>query len=134
MRANSFQCQHLWESILSLKRRFTVQIHVTIMICFLSQLGRLPTDGVMGYLSVTRAVGVRLLFASHGIVSIWRLADVSKDGRFWYLSGTLGLLFIESMVTLVKRQGKEWQWYVYFIIRANIRVRTHARTHTPIFV
>ena len=66
----------------------------------------------MGYISVTRAVGVRLLFASHGVVSIWRLADVSNDERFWYLAGTLGLLFLESLVTLVKRQGKEWQWYV----------------------
>ena len=70
----------------------------------------------MGYISVTRAVGVRLLFASHGVVSIWRLADVSNDERFWYLAGTLGLLFIESLVTLVKRQGKEWQWYVDVVV------------------
>ena len=59
---------------------------------------------------MTRAVGVRLLFASHGVVSIWRLADVSDDGRCWYLAATLGLLFLESLVTLVKRDGKEWQW------------------------
>ena len=64
----------------------------------------------MGYISVSRAVGVRLLFASHGVVSIWRLADVSNDGRYWYLAGTLGLLFLESLVTLVRRDGKEWKW------------------------
>ena len=67
-------------------------------------------NGGMGYLSVTRAVGVRFLFASHGVVSIWRLADVSNDGRYWYLAATLALLFLESLVTLVRRDGKEWKW------------------------
>ncbi|XP_045162299.2 transmembrane protein 26-like [Mercenaria mercenaria] len=65
----------------------------------------------MGHLSVARAFSVRLLFASHGVVSIWRLANVTDENKFWYLAGTLVLLFLEAMVTLVKRQGKEWKWF-----------------------
>jgi hypothetical protein len=64
----------------------------------------------MGHISVARALSVRLLFASHGVVSIWRLADVTNDNKFWYLSGTLALLLLEALITLVKRQGKEWKW------------------------
>ncbi|XP_060585684.1 transmembrane protein 26-like [Ruditapes philippinarum] len=65
----------------------------------------------MGHISVARALSVRLLFASHGVVSIWRLADVTNDNKFWYLSGTLALLLLEALITLVKRQGKEWKWF-----------------------
>ncbi|XP_052760797.1 transmembrane protein 26-like [Mya arenaria] len=63
----------------------------------------------MGYISISRALSVRLLFASHGVISIWRLADVTKERRYWYLSSTLVLLFLETMVIVVKRQGKEWK-------------------------
>jgi len=63
-------------------------------------------------LTIVRAVFVRLLFACHGLVSIWRLYCVTKDKRFWYLAGSLGLLLVETTITLVKKLGKEWKWYV----------------------
>lgn len=67
---------------------------------------------IMGRISIARALSVRLLFASHGVVSIWRLTDVTNDARYWYLAGTLILLAIESLIAIFKRQGKEWKWWV----------------------
>lgn len=61
-------------------------------------------------LTIIRAVSVRLLFAAHGVVSIWRLFVVAQDPRYWYLATALGLLFIEAVVTLAKKGGKEWKW------------------------
>lgn len=62
-------------------------------------------------LTIVRAVFVRLLFACHGVVSIWRLYYVTKDKRYWYLATSLGLLLVETTVTLVKKLGKEWKWF-----------------------
>ncbi|WAR14321.1 TMM26-like protein [Mya arenaria] len=70
----------------------------------------------MGYISISRALSVRLLFASHGVISIWRLADVTKERRYWYLSSTLVLLFLETMVIVVKRQGKEWKSVFIYLL------------------
>lgn len=64
----------------------------------------------MGQLSIYRALSVRLLFASHGIVSIWRLADVTHNHTYWYLASTLSLLIVEFAVTILKKKGKEWKW------------------------
>ncbi|KAL4221501.1 hypothetical protein ACF0H5_019758 [Mactra antiquata] len=65
----------------------------------------------MGRISIARALSVRLMFASHGVISIWRLTDVTRDARYWYLAGTLSLLVIECSVAILKRQGKEWKWF-----------------------
>ncbi|XP_071147486.1 transmembrane protein 26-like isoform X1 [Mytilus edulis] len=62
-------------------------------------------------LTILRAVFVRLLFACHGLVSIWRLYYVTKDSRYWYLATSLGLLLVETTVTMVKKLGKEWKWF-----------------------
>ncbi|PVD36910.1 hypothetical protein C0Q70_03903 [Pomacea canaliculata] len=65
----------------------------------------------MSWLSVARAVVVRLMFAVHGLVSIWRLAVVTHEIRFWYLATVLGVLLLEMTVTLGKKGGKEWKWF-----------------------
>ncbi|XP_046375848.1 transmembrane protein 26-like [Haliotis rufescens] len=65
----------------------------------------------MSCFSVFRAITVRLLFSSHGAISIWRLYVVTKDQRFWYLACALGLLLLEMTVTLGKKGGKEWKWF-----------------------
>ncbi|KAH9510390.1 Transmembrane protein 26 [Bulinus truncatus] len=65
----------------------------------------------MGYLTVCRAVIVRLMFACHGIISIWRLTLATREPRYWYVGLVLCLLFIEMMVTLGKKAGKEWKWF-----------------------
>ncbi|KAK7496766.1 hypothetical protein BaRGS_00011975 [Batillaria attramentaria] len=65
----------------------------------------------MACFSVARAVLVRLLFAVHGVVSIWRLATVTDDVRYWYLASVLGLYLFEMSITLGKKRGKEWKWF-----------------------
>ncbi|KAL8578233.1 hypothetical protein ACOMHN_040994 [Nucella lapillus] len=65
----------------------------------------------MSFLSVARAVLVRLLFAVHGLISIWLLATVTREDRYWYMASGLGLLLLEMTVTLGKKGGKEWKWF-----------------------
>ncbi|GFS06402.1 transmembrane protein [Elysia marginata] len=65
----------------------------------------------MGYIAVVRAIAVRLLFAAHGVISIWRLALITDDLRFWYLGLVLCLLLVEMTITLGKKAGQEWKWF-----------------------
>ncbi|KAL8584098.1 hypothetical protein ACOMHN_011713 [Nucella lapillus] len=65
----------------------------------------------MSWVSVTRAIMVRLLFAVHGLVSIWLLVTVTRDNRFWYMASGLGVLLMEMTITLGKKGGKEWKWF-----------------------
>jgi hypothetical protein len=64
----------------------------------------------MGCLNLIRAIFVRLIFSCHGLIAIWRLVIVAKDDRYWYLTGALGGLFIESLITICKKKGREWKW------------------------
>lgn len=66
----------------------------------------------MGWLSIFRAVTVRLLFTCHGLISVWRLYVVTSDARYWYLAAALVLLLLEMAITVVKRSGREWKWWV----------------------
>ncbi|XP_029651406.1 transmembrane protein 26-like isoform X1 [Octopus sinensis] len=65
----------------------------------------------MGCLTIVRAIVVRMLFACHGLISLWRLYDVTKDLRFWYLAVTLVGLSFETAITVFKKDGKEWKWF-----------------------
>ncbi|GFO36048.1 transmembrane protein [Plakobranchus ocellatus] len=65
----------------------------------------------MGYLAVMRAIAVRLLFTAHSVISIWRLALITNDNRFYYLYLVLCLLLIEMTITLGKKAGQEWKWF-----------------------
>lgn len=64
----------------------------------------------MRLLTIVRALLVRLLFATHGFIAIWRLYMVKGQIWCWYLSGALAGLLIETIVTLCKKKGKEWKW------------------------
>ncbi|XP_061197982.1 transmembrane protein 26-like [Saccostrea echinata] len=65
----------------------------------------------MGSCTIVRAIVVRLLFACHGLVSIWLLNKVTQESRFWYLATSFGFLLVETTITLVRKQGKEWKWF-----------------------
>ncbi|XP_059145235.1 transmembrane protein 26-like [Physella acuta] len=65
----------------------------------------------MGYLSVGRAIAVRLMFTAHGLISIWRLTLATKEQKYWYLGLVLCILLIEMTVTLCKKAGQEWKWF-----------------------
>ncbi|XP_063410204.1 transmembrane protein 26-like [Mytilus edulis] len=65
----------------------------------------------MRCLTICRALLVRILFSIHGMIAIWRLYMVIGQIWCWYLSAALLGLFIETIVTLVKKRGKEWKWF-----------------------
>ena len=66
----------------------------------------------MSFVSAARAILVRLLFAVHGLTSIWLLVSVTQESRYWYMASGMGLLLLEMTVTLGKKGGKEWKWSV----------------------
>ncbi|OWF53802.1 transmembrane protein 26-like [Mizuhopecten yessoensis] len=65
----------------------------------------------MRCMTIIRALLVRVLFAVHGVIAIWRLFMVIRKPWCWYLTGALGGLLIETIITLTKKKGKEWKWF-----------------------
>jgi len=66
----------------------------------------------MGWFIVTRAILVRTLFALHGVIAIWLLSVVTGDATSWYMATSLTGLMFEAAVTLFRKRGQEWKWYV----------------------
>lgn len=64
----------------------------------------------MGLINVLRAIVVRLMFAGHGVIAIWRLYIMTSDIKSLFLGASLVGLFLESCVTLCFKNGKEWKW------------------------
>ena len=56
-----------------------------------------------------RALLVRIAFATHSVLTIWRLCVVTGNDRFWYLQATGILLLLETIVTLKANRGDEWK-------------------------
>ncbi|ESO88818.1 hypothetical protein LOTGIDRAFT_125533, partial [Lottia gigantea] len=65
----------------------------------------------MRLFTIFRALLVRMLFAAHGLIAIWRMFMVIGETWCWYLTAALGLLLVETMVTLCVKKGKEWKWF-----------------------
>ncbi|XP_041378152.1 transmembrane protein 26-like [Gigantopelta aegis] len=61
--------------------------------------------------TIFRAVMVRLLFAVHGLLSIWRLYMVVQETWCLYLLVALGGILLEAIITIYKKRGKEWKWF-----------------------
>jgi hypothetical protein len=62
-------------------------------------------------LVILRAVLVRTLFASHGLITVWRLAEVTKNPYFWFIATALLGLAAETAFTIRKKRGHDWKWY-----------------------
>ncbi|XP_072018316.1 transmembrane protein 26-like [Amphiura filiformis] len=58
-----------------------------------------------------KAILARLLFATHGLVTIWRVSDVCDKKIFLLLCLPLGLLVIEMVVTTFYTKNGEWKWF-----------------------
>jgi hypothetical protein len=58
-----------------------------------------------------KAVVARLIFGIHSFVAIWRVTDV-KGPVYWCLALALALLTAEGVMTLWKKKGAEWKWWV----------------------
>ncbi|MGH0136433.1 UNVERIFIED_CONTAM: hypothetical protein FKN15_066199, partial [Acipenser sinensis] len=53
----------------------------------------------------------RVLFAVHGVVTVWRVVSVTGDPIYWLLLIGVGLLGVEMAVTLKRTQNGEWKWF-----------------------
>ncbi len=66
----------------------------------------------MACMVILRAIFVRLLFACHGLIGIWRLYAVTMDPRYWLITTALVGLLGETILTMYKKKGNEWKWLV----------------------
>lgn len=64
--------------------------------------------------TISRAVFVRMMFAVHGLFSIYRLYVVTQDPNKWYLTTALMGLLMETSITIYRKRGQEWKWSVTF--------------------
>ncbi|XP_055340152.1 transmembrane protein 26-like [Paramacrobiotus metropolitanus] len=60
---------------------------------------------------VFKAILARAIFAVHGFVAIWRVTVIKKNNKYYYLCGTLGCLFLETILSVCIRQGEELKWF-----------------------
>ena len=63
-----------------------------------------------GWFVAARAILVRVLFASHGLLAIWLLTVVTSKNKFWLAALSVVAMFIEGTFTIYKKRGREWKW------------------------
>eukprot|EP00058_Branchiostoma_floridae_P028290 XP_002613781.1 hypothetical protein BRAFLDRAFT_85322 [Branchiostoma floridae] len=60
---------------------------------------------------IFKALVTRVLFAAFGLLCIWRVYTVRGTATFWLLMLAEAGLFVETLLTLIARKGKEWKWF-----------------------
>ncbi|XP_068673340.1 uncharacterized protein [Montipora foliosa] len=60
---------------------------------------------------IVKALLTRLIFACHIIVSVWWVVQVTLNEKLWYLAFFDGLLFLETIFSLLFRRGQEFKWF-----------------------
>jgi len=58
-----------------------------------------------------QAIFARLLFLVHSVFSIWGATCVTGRNDLWALTVLCGLFILETIYSIVKRQGREPKWY-----------------------
>lgn len=66
----------------------------------------------MAFFEHCKAITTRAIFAIHGLIAIWRTADVKQTAFWWILAIPIFGLLMESLFTIIYRKGLEWKWYV----------------------
>lgn len=61
---------------------------------------------------IVKALLTRLIFASHIMVSVWWVVQVTLRKDMWYLGFFDALLFLETLFSLFFRRGQEYKWQV----------------------
>lgn len=61
---------------------------------------------------VTRALFVRIVFAVHGLVTVWRLTVATDNDYYWFITSAIGGLALETSITIYKKRGHDWKWLV----------------------
>ncbi len=66
--------------------------------------------GVNFFMQNVKALLARLLFATHGLVAIWKVVDVSNENEVYLLCIPMALLIGEMLVTTFCTKRGEWKW------------------------
>ena len=69
--------------------------------------------GFCEVLSGVQAIFARLLFLIHSVFAIWGATCVTGRNHLWALTVLCGLFILETIYSIVKRQGREPKWYDY---------------------
>ncbi|XP_022107514.1 transmembrane protein 26-like [Acanthaster planci] len=71
---------------------------------------RRPCSTVAWLVSFTKALTARLLFAIHGIVTVWRVASVQGSAVYYLMVMPVALMPGEMIFTLQTTAAGEWKW------------------------
>lgn len=66
---------------------------------------------------IVKALLTRLIFASHIMVSVWWVVQVTLSKDMWYLGFFDALLFLETLFSLFFRRGQEYKWQVKPVLK-----------------
>lgn len=61
---------------------------------------------------IIKALLTRIIFASHIIVAVWWVVQVTHHEKLWHLAFFDGLLCLETLFSLWFRRGQEFKWWV----------------------
>ncbi|XP_026120881.1 transmembrane protein 26-like [Carassius auratus] len=62
-------------------------------------------------LNILLALLSRFLFAVHGILTVWRVVEVTGEPSYWLLLMGVTLLGVEMAITIKYTQNAEWKWF-----------------------
>ena len=71
---------------------------------------RRPRSTVAFLVSFTKAFTARLLFAIHGIVTVWRVASVKGSAVYYLMVMPVALMPGEMIFTMYTTDAGEWKW------------------------
>ncbi|XP_043103862.1 transmembrane protein 26 [Puntigrus tetrazona] len=62
-------------------------------------------------LNILLALLSRFLFAVHGILTVWRVVEVTGEPSYWLLLTGVALLGVEMAITIKYTRNAEWKWF-----------------------
>ncbi|XP_056628442.1 transmembrane protein 26 [Triplophysa dalaica] len=62
-------------------------------------------------LNILLALLSRFLFAVHGVLTVWRVVEVTGDSSYWLLLLGVALLGVEMTITIKYTRNAEWKWF-----------------------
>ncbi|XP_071963040.1 transmembrane protein 26-like [Antedon mediterranea] len=65
---------------------------------------------------VGRGLMARGLFTAHAMLCVYKVAFFVENSKLWLLLLLLGTMYIEFIVLVIIRKGKEWKWFFVSIL------------------
>ncbi|XP_067268794.1 transmembrane protein 26 [Pseudorasbora parva] len=62
-------------------------------------------------LNILLALLSRFLFAVHGVLTVWRVVEVTGEPSYWLLLMGVALLGVEMAITVKYTRNAEWKWF-----------------------